>query len=458
MRVIRTSIGRLEVQRVSGGATDLYGQYVLGLTGTPERFHVEVLPAADSFALALSCDGWHWNVSCETDVAQVLPRLLPNLLDFCVAGAMHSQESSSLVLVQRNGDHVLLVTSSIFVQPGKIAIRRLSMPKTIPTDFLSIDKDQLVATRESFAAFSHWLGTLLPDSDLTGPMLLLVKLSPSALWFMRFPLTSYIRFHLGEFANFTNINWIVTDRSYSEVVYSRDQLRRDLSELATLLRGTVIIVNRYAHDTKRSFGSQIAEAIEILHVFLSRLKDVRVMQEQYTLRSVFNPSAQGVIELLLDRTTRFVFADFHTVSGKWQPGDHREGSAVSPGAPLEAVDLSPLRGKLHHIRLLRIFHCNSAFLFDQSSDHAPDEGAQPADRNTIVRQLLESGAQIVEGGITTESFFEFFYSVIQLLLNTGLYYVLESTSLEDPSFSLSAAVVRCNRLLMARGFDPISVS
>jgi len=122
------------------------------------------------------------------------------------------------------------------------------------------------------------------------------------------------------------------------------------------------------------------------------------------------------------------------------------------------VDFSPLQGKLQHVQLLRIFHCNSAFALDELNDDAPDDGTQPAAPDTIVRQLLESGAQIVEGGITTESFFEFFYSVIQLLFSTGLYFVLESASLSDPSFSLSGAIARCNKLLMARGFDPISVS
>ena len=184
---------------------------------------------------------------------------------------------------------------------------------------------------------------------------------------------------------------------------------------------------------------------------------MRVGREQYTLRFVIDPGAQEIMELLLDQTTRFVFADFHTVSGKWQLGDYRK-NGVRPEISLGVVDFSPLQGKLQHVQLLRIFHCNSVFAFDESSNDAPGEGAQPAAPDTIVRQLLESGAQIVEGGITTESFFEFFYSVIQLLFNTGLYSVLESSSLSDPSFSLSGAIARCNELLSKRGFDPISVS
>jgi len=453
--VICASIGRLEVQRKADRASNLYGRYVLSLRGTQEHFQVEALPAADHSTLTLACGGWHWNVSRDKGDKQALSRLLPNLLDFCMAGAMDSQESPGLALVQRERDQVSLATSSIFVRPGKITMRSLPMPKMIPTDFLFASKDQSAATRQSFAVFSQWLGALLPDA--TPGTMLFVKLSPSALWFMRFPLTSYIRFRFGEFTNFTNINWIVTDRSFSEVVYSRDQLRRSLADLVTLLRGTVIIVNRYAHHIKSIFGPQIIEAVEILGLFLGRLKDVRVGQEQYTLRFVIDPGAREIMELLLDQTTRFVFADFHTVSGKWQLGDYRE-NGIRPEIPLGAVDFSPLRGKLEHVQLLRIFHCNSAFVFDELSDDAPDHGAQPAAPDTIVRQLLESGAQIVEGGITTESFFEFFYSVIQLLFKTGLYFVLESTSLSDPSFSLSGAIARCNKLLRARGFDLILVS
>lgn len=449
-----TSIGRLEVQKAVAGA-DLYGRYILSLRDTHEHFQVEALPAADHSTLTLSCGGRHWDVSCAQRDTHALSRLLPNLLDFCMAGAIDSQESPGLVLVHREGDQVLLAASSIFVRPGKIAIRCLPMPKTIPTDFLFVSKDQSAATRQSFAVFSQWLGALLPNAA-PGTMLF-VKLSSSALWFMRFPLTSYVRFRLGEFPNFTNINWIVTDRSFSEVVYSRDQLRKGLGDLVTLLRGTVIIVNRYAHHIKSIFGPQITEAVEILSLFLGRLKDVRVGQEQYTLRYVIDPGAQQIMELLLDQTTRFVFADFHTVSGKWQLGDYRK-NGIRPEISLGAVDFGPLKGKLQHVQLLRIFHCNSAFVFNELSDNAPDEGAQPAAPDTIVRLLLESGAQIVEGGITTESFFEFFYSVVQLLLSTGLYFVLESSSLEDPSFSLSGAVARCNKLLRARGFDPISVS
>jgi len=443
------------VQRKANGASNLYGRYILSLRGTQEHFQIEALPVADHSTITLSCDGLRWDVSCNQVDAQAVSRLLPNLLDFCTAGAIATQESSGLVLVQREEDRVLLAASSIFAQPGKIAIRCLPMPKMIPTDFLFASNDQSAATKQNFAVFSQWLGVLLPHAA-PGTMLF-VKLDPSALWFMRFPLTSYIRFQLGEFTNFININWIVTDRSFSEVVYSRDQLRKGLGDLATLLRGTVIIVNRYAHHIKSIFGPQVIEAVEILRLFLGRLKDVQVKQEQYTLRFVIDPVAHEIMELLLDKTTRFVFADFHTVAGKWQLGDYRE-RGDPPEIPLGAVDFSLLKDKLQHVQLLRIFHCNSAFVFDQLSDNAPDDGAQPAAPDTTVRQLLESGAQIVEGGITTESFFEFFYSVIQLLFSTSLYFVLKSASLSDPSFGFTGAVARCNKLLRARGFDSISVS
>ena len=271
--MICASIGRLEVQRKAGEAGNLYGRYVLRLRGTQEHFQIEVLPAADQSTITLSCCGLRWNVSCDQDDAQLLPHLLPNLLDFCMAGAMDSQESPGLVLVQREEDRVLLAASLIFAQSEKIAIRSLPIPKTIPTDFLSVYKDQsaaIAATRQSFGVFSQWLGALLPDA-VAGTMLF-VKLGSSALWFMRFPLTSYIRFQLGEFTNFININWIVTDRSFSEVVHSRGQLRKGLGDLATLLRGTVIIVNRYAHHIQSIFGPQIIDAVEILNLFLSRLR------------------------------------------------------------------------------------------------------------------------------------------------------------------------------------------
>jgi hypothetical protein len=453
----RLVIGRLSGEKTEQGSADLAGRYVFSLKGASEPFQVQVRSSADRrFPIALSCNNLEWSISCDPENCHILPRLLPSLLDSCVAGALASGELPVFLAVQDDGDFVWLATSSMSKQRGEITIKRLRSPQTVPTDFLLANaRDQEGQIKESFQIFSQWCGPLLSDLDPPDRMLF-VKLALGCRWMMCFPFSSYVRFNLGEFAAFTNVNWIVTDRSFSEVMFSWALLQKGLSSLANLLQGTVIVINRYLQHMKGACGPQVEEAVEVLRLLLSSVKDVQVDGRGYTLRWVVDPSARDLENLLLDPATRFVFADMEAGGGRWQLSDCDTSTGECVAKTPEFVALESFKNKLDHIQLLRIFHCNSAFRA-RSSLSVPGGGQQPADDTTIVRHLLATGAQTVEGGMTRESFFEFFHSVAQLILCTDLYHVLQSASLGDPRFDLAAAVGRCNSLLAAVGFDPIAV-
>jgi hypothetical protein len=275
---------------------------------------------------------------------------------------------------------------------------------------------------------------------------LLVKLDESQLWFMRFPFTSYIHLKLGEFANYTNVSWIVTDRSFTEVVEDHLALKSLFRAAPEMLQGALIVVNRYAaHFHSPVFGKDVRNAVELLLALLRQFENVWYDNAQYSLRCLVDPSSDQLSRALLDPQTRLVMAAFEAGDGSWQLGDYM-GEDIPPSRP-SFFDLAPFRGKLPHVQLLRIFHCNSVF--------QPYNGGEPADSHSIARQLLATDAEVVEGGITEESPFDFFNAVLQLIYKSDLYYILESRSLTG-LFELEAITAECDRILDRWGYDPIT--
>jgi hypothetical protein len=75
-------------------------------------------------------------------------------------------------------------------------------------------------------------------------------------------------------------------------------------------------------------------------------------------------------------------------------------------------------------------------------------------KRSLVSRLLDSGARIVEAGLTEESYFEFQDAVFRFFFDTPLYHTLEVKDFSG-EFALADFTARCNKFLLRNGFPEI---
>jgi hypothetical protein len=388
--------------------------------------------------LTWGCQSWMVQCSDPRDFHSARSALS----DACRAHQLKSSESYCFISVQSvdsAGAQVRVATIPLW-SDGPICIKRLSVPKEIPLDYVYATEDQKEATLQSYDFFLDWLGA--KTSAFGSPALLVIKLDPDCLWFLRFPISSYIRFRFGAFGQYVGVQWVVTDRSFVTTVSNRVELVTGLSRAESLLEGTLVIINTYKSHLQSKTGDQLQEALSILKQLINAVQNVSIGAKVLSLRTLFNPSAEELSRGLLDGRTRFVFAAFEAGAGVWELSDSQSTADCKGGLEF---DLSTLENRLLHIQLMRIFHCNSVF--------RPTEDSEPATEHTLAAQLLRTGAQFVEGGITEESYFDFVFAVCQLLFKTALRVVLEARQLEG-KIDINVLVQRCNQLLSHQGYEP----
>ncbi len=103
---------------------------------------------------------------------------------------------------------------------------------------------------------------------------------------------------------------------------------------------------------------------------------------------------------------------------------------------------------LEHVRLMRVFHCNS--LYDPYK-----LDSEPVDSGTSAAALLATNAFFVEGSVTAEPVIDFICTMLILLLGrSDLRAILFAQSLKGEC-DVSNLVARANTLLNKRGFPPI---
>lgn len=372
-----------------------------------------------------------------------IPASLSDLFsDACGAHLLRAPESYFFVSVQlvitQRGRAVRFISIPSWFE-GPIWVTSLPVPEDIPMEYIYGTEDQRQATLQSYEYFSNWIGSW--PGTLSSTPLLAIKLDPQCLWFIRFPVTSYIHLGLGIFGKCAGAQWIVTDRSFCTTVSNRTGLAAGLSSVETLLEGTVIILNVYRRHLTGTAGTQVKEAVRVLKELLVGLQNVPVGERILSLRILTDPSAEEIAETLTKDSTRFVFAAFEAGRGIWELSHSDYDEHSEP----QFLDLSSLCNCLLHVQLMRIFHCNSVF--------RPSTDSDPATAHTLARQLLETGAQFVEGGVTEESYFDFVFAILQMLFKTNLRVVLEARGLEG-SLDLQGLTDRCTQLLRARGYDP----
>ena len=339
------------------------------------------------------------------------------LLDLAVANATRLAPDEDLLWV--GGDKlrswVLFFTTSNagrlaevvsrppFVDFSDGLYRRLDLSNFVDSPGASAAQHVFEVFRDSHdgLALPETFPLLLPGdtSSSTEAKRLVIKLQRSAFWFLKVPMDYFAQHKgFGRISSYAEIEWVVTGKSLCRVAQERANITRELSNLSNLLRHSVFIINTYSHFDEQCTTATEPE-LEVLRLFDSVNVQEGGAIETLHLRYFFNPGVDEVEEILKDPDTWFVFADFHVECSTWALG-------VTQGLfDLECFE----RNSLSHVRLMRIYHCNS--IFDSYDPEALGE--------TIVNKLLSAGATRVEGSVVKENYLSFLREVVRILLGTS---------------------------------------
>jgi hypothetical protein len=313
------------------------------------------------------------------------------------------------------------------------------------------ETDQRDDLERLFADFQAWLGDgfLGGRSPNPGRKLLSIKVDSGALWFLRFPLSAFCHLGYGSLAAYRDVEWIVSAKSFLQSCHERVVMEKELLDLTSVIQHSVVILNEYQeHDTKLC-----KSGTDLVVQLLSCLRDIELQTGTVSLRWYCNPTAAHVTDILVNPETYYFFADFEASSGQWEPGQGEyqswDGGAdqqprTREGAPSpEFIALEGLDNRLRHIRLMRVFHCNS--IFDLSK--APIDWREPADSHSIVRRILDCGVQRVEGGMTEESYCDYLCSLIYLFYRAEHFRFALQFKLLERGFDPNQMTARVNQFL-----------
>lgn len=277
--------------------------------------------------------------------------------------------------------------------------------------FTDARSDQRSSLREAYNTLVQWLGSeslLFREIETATQPRLVVKVDSSSLWFLQFPLNTFLQLGIGSFVRYRDVEWITTSKSFFQHGLQYRQISDDLRDLKSFISGSVIVINTYR---EHEYDERCRLATDALVAVLRLLQDVHV-GERVSLRWYLNPSAEVVRRLLLDPSTRYFFADFEASKGIWESGEGAcaAWNASEAGEAMRApVDLGFADGDLSHLRLMRVFHCNSVF--------DPFRANAPAGAHTLVGTLLKAGAWRVEGGMTKELYLDYLESIARLIVD-----------------------------------------
>ena len=339
---------------------------------------------------------------------------------------------------------------------GMLVKRKI--PLLNPDYFLSGIHDRENRAEELHGSFKSWLGSDFPfcsESVESAHQLLTVKVNPGSTWFLLFPLSHFCQFKYGYFKRCQEPEWIVTNKNFVQNTLERLQMEKELNNAEMILRHSTIILNTYSHWESKVVDTA-QTGLDLMMEILVCFKDVCFQVfEPIFLRWYINPTYNDVFNELINPDTWYFFADFHVNDGSWQIGDGKKHSWMSQRISdsnnekkfihlNDGLDLS-------HKRLMRVFHCESVF----EAGTYYTNGSEPADAHSIARRLLDYGAKRVEGGMTTESFFDYLCSLFDLLCkDQGLGPVLQAKCLESGS-KYHDLIRRVNQFLVSCGWDKI---
>lgn len=248
---------------------------------------------------------------------------------------------------------------------------------------------------------------------------LTIKVNPSELWFLLFPIDHFCRFDgYGCFQLYKEVEWILTlKKSFIQNIYERLQIQKELQNVEYFLKHSVIILNTYYSYWEKRGGKTLVEKCEVGTNLVSKifnlLQNVEFNTgESLSLRWYLNPTKDEIQKELLEQNTWYLFANFHVDENrKWQ---------IEEGKSEFEIDFLK-KGALSHIRIMRIFHCKSVAIADALNI-----------RPTIAPKLLAAGALKVEGSISDEDYLDHLRSLLYLSCHSqGLNPILMGKCLEE---------------------------
>ena len=231
---------------------------------------------------------------------------------------------------------------------------------------------------------------------------LTVRAPRSERWPLLIPFDEFSRHGgLGGFVAYQSVSWITTGKSFVQNAIESMHLSVVFDDPVSFLPNAVFIINDYdefyLHEPD---AGTVREATRLALDVLSLFEEIRVSGgEVIRLRYHYNPSAATTIGVLRDLRTRYLIANFHTESGRWKVG----GCTAGASRPDVLLDGLPA-GVLSHIRLMRVYHCQSIGLLGLG-------GAGPS----LVDTLLDLGALRVDGSPMQEDYLDFLHAVLQIL-------------------------------------------
>jgi hypothetical protein len=357
------------------------------------------------------------------------------LADIDASRRLAGTESIDLLAIASSDESSLC--QFLFAPGGSTRTKSFLLP--VPTTRELEDLRQ--RTVEEFGAwFASWSRNAI--NPKTKNRMLLVKVDEGQSWLLRVPLPLFIRRSMPGFEAYESIQWIVTDRTFAQVVGYRRDLIALLEDAESLIRGTVVVLNTYPHLRQALDAELVVAGTTVAETILGQLQNVPFPDGQVSLRWLKNPGHDALTEALLNPDTRVFIADFESGSGEWELGESATRSED------EYFDLAPLHDRLSHIKLMRVFHCYSIF----SPAAGATIGMKPADRSTIARQLLLAHAQFVEGATMKESYLEFLAFLFQFLMCGSLNFILRGRA-GSGRFAWADAARICNRILEVQEFN-----
>jgi hypothetical protein len=235
---------------------------------------------------------------------------------------------------------------------------------------------------------------------------MVIKLHPECLWFLCFPM-DYFTFMPGVPGCFgrKRPEWIATAKPLSVHLDQKTSILKGLDAESGIL---IILNDNYPHffdeGIKIDSPQLIKRGAEVIRKIMGCCAADCCGDEQIVLDVPYpglfswtcNPSHQKLSDLLVDKRFKYVFADFHTKCGKW--------CLTEDVNDLFDVSKEFTEGQLSHLRLMRIFHC-------QSLKGRKDLGMGA----TLVQGLLRAGAWRVEGSFLKEDVLQFMIFLLNIL-------------------------------------------
>jgi len=252
------------------------------------------------------------------------------------------------------------------------------------------------------------------SSDQPKNRQLTIKLHSSQLWFLLLPFDYFkIVPGYGSFNRYKEVEWIISDeKSVLQNYCERLTIQMELQRVRNFFKCSVIILNIYKHfKEKKQVSKKVKKGTKLVCKIINILQNIKFGDEVLSIRWHLNPTMDVIGSELLNHETKYFFANFHTEKGDWQ-------SSTGEGA-VQSLQLK--KGVLAHIRLMRVFHCDSVIRVDATRVY-------PA----IVSSLLGAGALRVEGGIGKEDCLDYICSLLYLFWDLpGLKMLLEGKCFEE---------------------------